>query len=227
MLALIPARAHSKGILDKNWTPLMGATPVERAVTCCFAAGIEGYVSSDKASEGRWPFWVQRPQELTQDHTPMRDVIAHFLSIVPGPPDEIILLVQPTQPLREPKHLRAAVELMTSANLVASVVETETIQKLYTPSQADYLLPLAIPTERRQDGRLTYRPDGTVYAFRRNHVFTSSPLAFHAKMLIIPPEESCSLDTPLDWHIAELRLRARHDDTHRTSPILTAPTLEA
>ncbi len=217
-IALIPARLGSQGIPGKNFELLDSVSPVSRAVTVCLAAGIQPHVSCNAPNPDKWPFWVRRPDELAQDYTPMREVIQHFLSVVPGPDDEIILLVQPTQPLREPKHLREALALMEKGAVsVASVVETESVQKLYTPSQANFLLPFAIPSERRQDSRPTYRADGTVYAFRRNHNFTAYPLAYHARALIIPSTESAALDTPLDWEIATLRLKARHAPTHRTT----------
>lgn len=215
-IALIPARSGSKGIPGKNFKPLAGLTPVDRAVTCCFAAGIQPWVSSDIPAISAWPFWLLRPEVLGQDDTPMKKVVEDFLARVPGEPNEIILLVQPTQPLREPKHLRQAVDLMKTFPQVTSVVETESINKSYTRTYGEgFLLPLGIPIERRQDARPTYRVDGTVYAFRRQNFYLDS---FHfqrgAYGLVIPPEESAPLDTPLDWQIAELRLKARHAETH-------------
>ena len=41
MLALIPARAGSKGIPNKNFRDLVGQSPAKRAVLCAVKAGIE------------------------------------------------------------------------------------------------------------------------------------------------------------------------------------------
>jgi N-acylneuraminate cytidylyltransferase len=206
-IALIPARVHSHGIPNKNFRPLVGISPVMRAVTACFGAGIKAYVSSDRPNLEHWRWWVERPAELAKDTTPMRLVIEHFLQQVDGPPDELILLVEPTQPLRQPKHLTQAIELSEQYPRVVSVVETESVQKLYFVTDADdVLLPVSIPVERRQDARKTYRCDGTVYTFRRKAFPALTSLQRGSHLILIPPEESCPLDTPLDWQLAELRL---------------------
>lgn len=209
-IALIPARLGSKGIPNKNFAPLYHMSPLERAVSCCIGAGITPWVSSDAPNALKWPYWLDRPADLADDTTPMAAVVGDFLTRVPGEPDEIILLVQPTQPLREPKHLRAALELVEQYGSVMSVTQTESINKLYYQGR-DSLIPFGVPVERRQMTRPTFRCDGTVYGFRRRdgyfHYRTATPL-------FIPAEETASLDTPLDWQLAELRLMAHYDETN-------------
>lgn len=116
VLALIPARSGSKGIPDKNVLPLVGMSPTKRALECAFAGGCNHIVlSTDQILEGVWlePFeYLLRPTALAQDDTPMIDVVKHALQEIPGPPEQIVLLLQPTQPLREPRHLIAAIALL-------------------------------------------------------------------------------------------------------------------
>lgn len=211
VIALIPARVGSKGIPNKNFTPLAGISPVERAFACCIEVGVEAYVCSDAEVEmpiGR--LWVKRPLTLSLNTTPMRDVVRFFLETVGGPSDQVILLVQPTQPLRTPAHLQNALQLMNEGkHSVASVVETEPVNRLYYLGPGPRLVPAGIPVERRQDARQTFRCDGTVYAFRRAE-FLANP-SFRTDQTypyVIPASESAALDTPLDWQIAELRLKA-------------------
>jgi CMP-N,N'-diacetyllegionaminic acid synthase len=122
VLALIPARSGSKGIPHKNFKPLAGISPLHRALRCAWEAGIEDVrISTDHADashrerRGRTASVIQRPPELAQDDTPMIAVVQHALAQIPGPPEQIILLLQPTQPLRQPKHLTAAIELLQSS----------------------------------------------------------------------------------------------------------------
>jgi CMP-N-acetylneuraminic acid synthetase len=42
----------------------------------------------------------------------MVDVVLDVLKHYPGPDDQKVLLVQPTQPLREPKHLEQAIAML-------------------------------------------------------------------------------------------------------------------
>jgi N-acylneuraminate cytidylyltransferase len=156
---------------------------------------------------------MRRPAHLAQDDTPMIDVVRDFLEVMPGSPDEIILIVQPTQPLREPKHLKEAIRLMDAgARSVVSVVECESPSRMmvFAPELGD-MRPYEDypePTERRQQAEPVLRRDGTVYAFRRRDVNdVMLPWYRHPCIpLMVPKIETCELDTPDDWAIAELRL---------------------
>lgn len=232
VLALIPARAGSKGIPNKNFGSLDGVPPVTRAVVCAAVAGIPNIVvSSDVTglvSDLGSVRFLQRPPELAADTSAMIDVVKHALSEIPGPSDQIILLVQPTQVLRQPKHLRAAIELLESsdADSVISVVE---IPRTHHPELVivfdEELRPnpgtitarrwagrwdeFLMPT-RRQDVEQPYIRDGTVYAFRRATVRRYDTIyGENVRPLIIDPSETCALDTPSDWAEAERRLRAQ------------------
>jgi CMP-N-acetylneuraminic acid synthetase len=157
---------------------------------------------------------MRRPAHLAQDDTPMIDVVRDFLEMMPGSPDEIILLVQPTQPLREPKHLKEAIRLMENgAASVVSVTECESPERMMY-LRADSMLGawprnVVSPSEQRQKALPAYRRDGTVYAFQRNtpSLLRAEPWYTQPCVpLMVPKSETCELDTPDDWAIAEVRL---------------------
>ena len=226
VIALIPARSGSKSIPEKNFRPLPdGSTCVQRAIECAHALRLDTILSSD----ARFMLvtsipvtLIQRPAELAQDDTPMLAVVQHALDAVPGEPDDIWLLLQPTQPLRQPKHLRAALDLLqfSGADSVVSVVE---VPLSHSPDVTcvitGRLYPYPVyrcheqvmdfneqPT-RRQNAQQTYRRDGTVYVFRRRTVDDlRSIYGTHVAPLIIPADESCELDTMADWAALERRL---------------------
>jgi N-acylneuraminate cytidylyltransferase len=165
--------------------------------------------------------WIQRPPELAQDSTPMVDVVRHALAQVPGPDDQIVVLLQPTQPLRQPKHVRAAIALLqtSGADSVVSIVSAPSIDKLlglykgqlhgYQETHDGWGVEYALGNlpERRQDCEPSYLRDGTVYACWRRTVTTSGTIyGERAVPLIIPASESCALDTSEDWIEAERRL---------------------
>ena len=236
VLAIIPARLGSKGIPHKNFRRFNlapGPTPLDLAIRCAQSCGLDVVVTS----EVLWvpdlpagPFQsLLRPPELAQDDTPMIDVVQDVLARVPGPEDQIILLVQPTQPLREPKHLTAAIELLASsgADSVVSVVAlplTHSPEMVFRLTANGRIEPWdtwerggptlafdALPS-RRQAAEPGYVRDGTGYAFRRVTVITHGHIyGAHVRPLIIPPEETCALDTEADWLEAERRLREREE----------------
>ena len=244
VLAIIPAKSRSTGIPGKNLTPLAGRSPMNRAIDLCNVltkAGVlaQYYVSSDidwaanerfTGDSGGWRIgeWIHRPAELATDTTAMIDVVRHVLEQIPGPPDQQIVLLQPTQPLREPKHITQALALLNGHSAVVSVAR---IPQAMSPPMAcwigdlsHYLCPFdakrglyggeprnwsQVATRRQETGEWYYR-DGTVYAFRRRTVEETGTIYGHTVApLIIPPEETCPLDTPADWLEAERRLRER------------------
>jgi CMP-N-acetylneuraminic acid synthetase len=224
VLALVPARAGSKGIPDKNIRLLVGHTLLHYAAQAALASGVVDRIvlSTDServADEGRRagldvPFI--RPVELAQDDTPMLPVIEHAVTALTasGWEPEIIVLLQPTSPLRTGAHIRAAVQALrdTGADSVVTVVE---VPRHLSPDyvmriDADRLVPFLAEGSRiarRQDTRPAFVRDGTAYVFwtktlREMH----SIYGDHCHPLVIPADESITIDTPGDWDAAERRL---------------------
>ena len=226
VLALVPARGGSKGIPDKNIRPLAGRTLLEYAARVSVESGVvdRTILSTDSeriAEEGRRvglevPFL--RPQALAQDDTPMLPVIEHAIDFVvdQGWEPEIIVLLQPTSPLRTAAHIRAAVQELrdSGSDSVVTVVE---LPRHLSP---DYVmrvdegrlvpfLPEGMRITRRQDARPAFVRDGTVYAFwvktlRETH----SIYGRTCRPLLVPAAESITIDSPDDWQDAERRIAA-------------------
>jgi N-acylneuraminate cytidylyltransferase len=223
-LALIPARAGSKGIPGKNTRDFNGKPLYLHAIDAAKAAlGPDRVVVStdDEAimTDPRVPWWVRRPPELSTDDTPMLAVVKHALPFIVdlGEWTDAIVVLQPTQPLRTKQHVIDALRLLeeTGADSVVSVVQ---IPAHYSPDYAlkeydgrlytylDALQPDQGPN-RRQDARPAYSRDGTVYAIKRETIEAGSLYGSHCVPLIIPSHESCNLDTEEDWQRAEALVR--------------------
>ena len=226
VLALVPARGGSKGIPDKNVRPLAGQTLLHYAAQAASASGVvdRSVLSTDSeqvAAEGRRaglevPF--MRPAALAQDDTPMLPVVEHAVAALTeaGWEPEIVVLLQPTSPLRTGAHIRAAVQALrdTGADSVVTVVE---LPRHLSP---DYVmrieggrlvpfLPEGTRITRRQDARPAFVRDGTAYVFwtktlRRTH----SIYGEQCHPLVVAAHESITIDTPDDWEAAEQRLAA-------------------
>jgi CMP-N,N'-diacetyllegionaminic acid synthase len=240
VIALIPARSGSKGIPGKNFRKLDDRTLVGWAAKCAREASIdERWVSSDvpfaDVGDG-FVRHIHRPAELAQDDSPMIAVVRHALQRIPGEPDDIIVLLQPTQPFRKPEHVREAIRLLreTGADSVVSVVELpkthspEMVLRLYDrppigkPDQwATTLQPWGRPgfadddwkqlRTRRQHAEAAYMRDGTCYAFYRKTVEQHGNLyGQDVRPLIIDPADTCELDTEADWTALERRWKERH-----------------
>lgn len=227
VLGLVPARGGSKGVPAKNVRPLAGHTLLEYTAQAARESGVldRMILSTDSpeiAEAGRRaglevPF--MRPEALAADDTPMVSVIQHALTEVSREdwsPD-IVVLLQPTSPLRRPDHIRRAVDMLrdTGADSVVTVVE---VPRHLSP---DYVmrieggrltpfLPDGARVTRRQDARPAYSRDGTVYAFRRSTIErTGGIYGEDCRPLLIDAGDSLSIDSPADWDEAERLLTRR------------------
>jgi CMP-N,N'-diacetyllegionaminic acid synthase len=224
VLALVPARGGSKGIPDKNIRPLAGHTLLHYAAQAALASGMVDRTvlttDSDRiAAEGRRaglevPF--MRPAALALDDTPMLPVVEHAVSALAqsGWEPEIVVLLQPTSPLRTGAHIRAAVEALraTRADSVVTVVE---LPRHLSP---DYVmridegrlvpfLPEGTRITRRQDTRPAFVRDGTAYVFWTKTLRDQRSIyGGHCHPLVVAPNESITIDTPDDWDAAERKV---------------------
>ncbi len=221
-LAVIPARVGSEGIPGKNFKPLRGISPLRRAVLTCLDADLEVMVTTDFKPPYGTDFdgahrIIQRPAYLCALNTDMRDVLRHALANEPTSARPI-LLVQPTQPLRTPAHLRAALTLL-QAPMTDSVVSVTQLPLTHHPEWQLTIDPdgrmrrLAGAgfafRSARQALKPTFIRDGTVYAFWQTTLtHTGTIYGAHVRPLVIPAGETCALDTPADWEEAERRLAA-------------------
>jgi len=226
VLGIVPARSGSKGVPNKNVKPLKyGRNLLDYASWAAITSGVVNRVilSTDSkriAGVGRRaglevPFI--RPASLAADDTPMVPVIQHALAELArtGWSPEIIVLLQPTSPLRRPDHIRHALAKLrkTRADSVVTVVQ------LPLDSSPDYVmgieggrlrpfLPEGARLTRRQDARPAYRREGTVYAFWRATLERFGNIyGDNCQPLVLDPRESLSIDTPADWD--EARVRAK------------------
>lgn len=227
VLALVPARAGSKGIPGKNLRPLAGHSLIEYAASAARDSGVvdRAVLSTDSeeiASEGRRvgldvPFL--RPASLAQDETPMKPVIEHALAALAAQSfePEIVLLLQPTSPLRTPGQLRSAVQLLreSRADSVVTVVELprhlspDYVMRIDEGALKPFLAEGARIT-RRQDARPAYVRDGTVYAFwTRTLREQGSIYGERCVPLLVDAADSITIDSPADWDAAERLMRQR------------------
>jgi CMP-N,N'-diacetyllegionaminic acid synthase len=135
VLGLIPARGGSKAIPRKNIVPLGGRPLVSYTCEAALAARTLTRVVASTDDEDiaavvreagvEVPFL--RPPQLAQDHTPSIDVARHavaWLDREQGWKPDIVVLLQPTSPLRKAEHIDGAVRHLIAENIdtVVSVV---------------------------------------------------------------------------------------------------------
>lgn len=209
-VAVIPARAGSKGAPGKNTREFAGVPLWRRAAEQGLAAGAdEVVVTTDIASVREGGFSadiriVRRPDELAGDSVPMAPVLIHALDD-PSLAGATIVLLQPTSPLRSDEDIRAGLALYSTGafDLVLSATETDPGVLKFGTREGDRFAPLRHAEHcfsNRQSLPSVWKPNGAVYVFGRdwfleNGGFVSDRIG----MIEMPLERSHDIDTDADF----------------------------
>ncbi|SRR6266545_5043466 len=215
VVALVPARGGSKGIPRKNLAPLAGKALIRWTIDAARAAETvtRVVVSTDDdeiATEAHDVDVLRRPSELAADDTPMLAVIRHALSHIE--PCDVLVLLQPTSPLRRAEHVDGAVRLLleTGADSVVSVVEAP---HRYEPDSLmelrDGLLVARSEPAMRQAKQRLYARNGPAVLALRPAGLGEGLYSGNVAAYVMDERDSLDIDTPHDLELAELLLRAR------------------
>jgi CMP-N,N'-diacetyllegionaminic acid synthase len=227
-LAIIPARGGSRGIPRKNILSLLGkpliAYTIEAARKACLIGRVLVSTDDPEIAAVATQFGAEvpflRPPELARDETPTLPVLQHLLSqlkTMENYEPEIIVLLQPTSPLRRVGDIDKAVTLLqqTSADSVVSLCVAEHSPYWMNRLESDRVLPFLenVPEyARRQDLPPVYRINGAVYATRRRILMEQNRLlGKNTHGIVMDAESSVDIDTPLDLKIAMLILQERQN----------------
>ena len=229
VLALIPARGGSKRLPQKNIL-LLGEKPlitwtIEAALDCDIIDSV--VVSTDCqeivkvaiSSGAKVPF--KRPEALSSDHATSLDVVLHALDKLKEQNEnyDIIVLLQPTSPLRCGKDIIKAFDLFDkkNANGVVSVCEMEH-SPLWSNTIPEDLsltgfLSSDLDNKRSQDLQNYYRLNGAIYITLVEELRSQKKFLLNEDCFafIMDNEKSVDIDTLNDFHLAEFYLQRQRD----------------
>ncbi len=224
MIAIIPARAGSKGLPGKNVRPLHGKPLIAYTIEAAKGAqSIDRVILSTESREiadigvqygAEVPFL--RPIELAQDHSAAIDTYIHVIDrLNDGQPhdrkiDELTVL-QPTSPLRTSQDIDEAVKIFQQKqadSILACAPAPHPIQWFKYIDEKGVLrgfFPESL--KNRQDHQVCYLPNGAIYVFKyfllkelRNY---STDKTFP---YVMPARRSIDIDTLEDFELAEFFL---------------------
>jgi CMP-N-acetylneuraminic acid synthetase len=227
ILAIIPARGGSRGIKNKNIKvlnkkPLLYYTAKESKNSKYLDKIVLSTDSNVIAKIGKKlgievPFI--RPKELAKNQTPMIPVIKHVLEklqkIENYVPD-IIVILQPTSPLRTSKHIDQAIEIFMKKKTDSLVSVTEiphtmnpfSAMKLKKKGNLIFFLEYNENNNLRQKKPLFYYRNGAIYIFNRKCFLKNNSLfGKHISSYIMPKSNSLDIDDKFDWFLAECLIK--------------------
>jgi CMP-N-acetylneuraminic acid synthetase len=231
VLGLIPARGGSKGIPRKNLANLAGRPLL--AYTCEAALASQTLtrtvLSTDDEEIARVgkdcgvevPF--RRPAELSKDDSSSIAVARHAIDWVQeheGWKPDLLVLLQPTSPLRRSQHIDQAVELAqrTGADTVVSVIEVPHRFSPYNLMELDGELlkdfwtgPLGFDRFRRQNLPVLYARNGPAVLATRIEVILNANRFYGTKIVpyLMDEKDSLDIDSVFDLWIAEQLITGR------------------
>jgi CMP-N,N'-diacetyllegionaminic acid synthase len=226
-LAIIPARGGSKGIPGKNLKAAAGKPLIAWTVETALAAtSLDRVIVSTDSLEiaevarrygAEAPF--MRPAGLAQDDTPGIEPVLHatlWLEENEGYHPELIMLLQPTSPLRMVEDIDRAVDLIREKGADAIVSVTPVEAHPYWMKQIDHagrmtdFIKRDQPIDRRQDLPEVYVLNGAIYLARYDVLVEQKTFyTDNTFSLVMPVERSLDIDTPWDLYLADLILKDR------------------
>lgn len=227
VLVIIPARAKSRRLPNKNLKPFCGkpliAWSIEAAKGCRFVDAIAVSTESRKIANvakawgGDVPFL--RPGRLATDKASTLDVLFHVMSFFEqrSRKFDILVLLQPTSPLRSSRHLSEALALFINkrANAVVSVEKSPHPPQWTKPLTGDLGMRNFCEIKRPLSQNAYWRLNGAIYIARWD--FLRKQKGWYSKRTyayVMDRTDSVDVDTIEDFWIAELFMKKKMRNRH-------------
>jgi CMP-N-acetylneuraminic acid synthetase len=187
IVAVIPARAGSKGIPNKNIVDVNGNPLIVYTINAALESRYIDriYVSTDsiEIADVCRAHGVEveslRPQYLATDEAKTIDVLRYTLHSLQSQNEiyDYVVLLQPTQPLRSCVHIDEAISLI-AAHEDASIISVSEVEehplfmrKINESGKLESLLQTS-STVRRQDLPIYYKVNGAIYINKVSDIVT-------------------------------------------------------
>lgn len=216
-LAIIPARGGSKRLPRKNVLDLCGKHLIAYTIEAALKSKNinKVIVSSDDEeildiSKKFGADILKRPYELANDTATTFDAIKHTIDNFEK--YDYIVLLQPTSPLRNEKHIDEAIELLEKkkADAIVSVCEMEHSplwsNTLPNDGNMNNFLKDEILNKRSQDLDKFYRLNGAIYICKTEKLIENKSFLLKDNIFayIMNRENSVDIDEEIDFKIAEV-----------------------
>lgn len=219
-LGIIPARAGSKGVSNKNIRPLNGRPLIAYTISAAVGAGLSRLIlstdSEQIAAVGR-PLGAEvpflRPAELANDTAKSAAVVTHLLETLrtnEGAEYDTVVLLQPTSPMRTTQDILAALELYHH-NAPCSVVSLSKVDEPHPYKMKTIRDGLVHPFVEGTDSSVprqqlpeVFTPNGALYIVGADHILRTGSF-FHERTIpyVMPAERSVNINSITDMYLAE------------------------
>ena len=223
LLALVPARAGSKGVPGKNKALIGGLPLIDYTLSALEASACTTgiIVTTDdrdilmRYQDRESVFLVERPAYLSTDEATSADAVAHALSAWTsagrGAPS-VILLAQPTSPLRTAADIdnsfslfrKSRTESLISCCAAEGMRHPMDMYRMDSTGKGVPFLEEGRHMHRRDSYESLYQRNGAIYMVTAEYFHRTGRLRSETPVIYeMPWERSINIDTPGDFLIAK------------------------
>jgi len=228
ILVVVPARGGSRGIPLKNLREVGGRSLVARAGDvvgelpeidrAVVSTDHEGIAQAAKAAGLDAPF--RRPEPISGDRIGDFDVLIHALEAteaVDGKRYDVVVMLQPTSPLREAAHVRSTIRMLIEGDWDSVWTVSATDSKAHPLKQLSvsaegglgYYDPRGAEIIARQQLQPVYHRNGIAYAMTRACLVEQRTIKGARSGALIIEGDHVSIDTEHDIALVEWLLARR------------------
>lgn len=218
-IAIIPARAGSKGLPGKNTALIDGKSLVQLAIESALSIPeiTRVVVTSDDVSVQKIALdlgaeVVVRPAELAQDNSPIESAILHALHSLnlKTTVKDVLTVIQPTSPLRDKQLLATSISNFIknrSEGSVFGVVEVEHHPAKMLIVDGENVVPFTkvqdLSAPRQQLDRIV-RQSGSIYITNLQQFLSLGTLFINpVRWVAVSGAEAIDIDTAQDLELAQ------------------------
>ena len=222
ILGIIPARGGSKGIPQKNLRKIMGKPMIQYSFDAAKKSKINKVLlTTDDKKIARFakslgieaPFL--RPKNLSNESEKTFDVIKHSINYLwdnDGYSPDIVVILQPTSPLRTSQMIDESIGLLQKKNTTSvisvSKIKTHPYSAFFLKN--NFLKPFRDDFkkfDRRQQYTPLYFPTGAIYTTWNDTIKKHNSIyGDKIRPMITEQPSSVDIDTKFDMFIAEMTL---------------------
>jgi len=234
ILGMINARGGSRGIPGKNIKPLAGKPLIGYAIETGLAVpGIDRVIVStddraiaDVAESFGAEVPFMRPAELASDTSIQIETIHYNVERLEadGPRIDVVVLLQPTSPLREISDVSGCIERLLSSGADTAITVADAgkfnpfgLWRKGTGLELKPFVETPSAGYNRQDMEALYWRTGSVYAMRREVIMERRALYGERVVghLVDAPRSHFNLDSLFDWELCEAWLAYQSEREER------------
>ncbi len=220
-LVVIPARGGSKGVPGKNIKLLNGNPLIHYTIEAarnifddekiCVSTDSDEIIKVVEQTGLKVPF--KRPAEFASDTASSQDVLLHAIEFyqLRGYSPNVIILLQPTSPLRTSEHIKGALKLYNkSLDMIVSVKESKS-NPYFNLFEENGNGNLTKSKEgkfiRRQDCPKVWEFNGAIYVINVESLKACKLYEFKTvKKYVMSEQASIDIDDNIDWIAASTLL---------------------